>query len=245
MKKSTLFGTIVTVVWLLGAVGFLWYRWPAEGMKPNEIGDYIAGFVSPLAFLWLVLGYRQQGEELALNTEALRLQVEELKHSVAAQNALSETAREDLATVKAVNARAERERVLRRQPRLIFLLSSYTTTDAYWVFNFILENLGVDCSNVLLRAEPHTLQVNQTQWPKVTKSGGQNVIQVVVYPGGPIPSRVKLTFEYDDADGERMTAIGWWRFTFEAGSRQWDVKIENPKPVVADGSLSVAPSLSN
>lgn len=232
MKKSTLFGTIVTVVWLLGAAALLWYRWPADGMKLNEIGDYIAGFVSPLAFLWLVLGYRQQGEELALNTEALRLQVEELKHSVKAQNELSATAREDLAATKTIQARAERERVLRRQPRLIFSLGAYTAAPSSWIFDFRLENLGMDCSDVLLRVEPHTLQVNQTQWSKITKSGRQEVIQVVVYQGGPIPSHVKLILEYEDADGERMRAIGWWRFTFEPGSRQWHVKIENPKPAL-------------
>src|SRR5690606_28907410 len=30
----------------------------------NEAGDYLAGFLSPLFFFWLVLGYFQQGREL-------------------------------------------------------------------------------------------------------------------------------------------------------------------------------------
>ena len=45
----------------------------------NEFGDFIAGAFAPLAFLWLVLGYYQQGKELQQNTEALRLQADELK----------------------------------------------------------------------------------------------------------------------------------------------------------------------
>lgn len=47
----------------------------------NEWGDFMAGFFAPLAFMWLVLGYFQQGEELRQNTEALKLQAEELRSS--------------------------------------------------------------------------------------------------------------------------------------------------------------------
>ncbi|WP_149931189.1 hypothetical protein [Acinetobacter soli] len=56
-----------------------------SNLKLNEIGDYLAGVFAPLAFLWLVFGYYQQGQELKQNTEALRLQAEELKNSVEQQ----------------------------------------------------------------------------------------------------------------------------------------------------------------
>lgn len=51
-------------------------------LKLNEIGDLSAGVFGPVAFLWLVLGYVQQGRELKLSSEALQLQAKELKHSV-------------------------------------------------------------------------------------------------------------------------------------------------------------------
>jgi hypothetical protein len=61
-------------------------------MKPNEVGDLLAGIAGPLAFIWLVYGYffqgiaiRQQGEELKQNTKALHLQAKELKNSVEQQ----------------------------------------------------------------------------------------------------------------------------------------------------------------
>ncbi len=54
-------------------------------MKPNEWGDFLAGTFSPLAFMWLVFGYHQQGEELKQNTEVLRLQADELRNSVEQQ----------------------------------------------------------------------------------------------------------------------------------------------------------------
>lgn len=54
-------------------------------LKLNEIGDLAAGVFGPVAFLWLVLGYIQQGRELKLSSEALRLQADELKRSVEQQ----------------------------------------------------------------------------------------------------------------------------------------------------------------
>lgn len=42
-------------------------------IEPNELGDALAGAASPLAFLWLVLGYLRQGDDLRQNTDALRL----------------------------------------------------------------------------------------------------------------------------------------------------------------------------
>ena len=51
-------------------------------MDPNEWGDWAAGTFAPVAFLWLVLGYRQQAIELKQNTEALRRQERQLEAQV-------------------------------------------------------------------------------------------------------------------------------------------------------------------
>lgn len=51
----------------------------------NELGDFAAGIFAPLAFLWLVLGYRQQGKELSTSARALEAQVAELKANFALQ----------------------------------------------------------------------------------------------------------------------------------------------------------------
>lgn len=82
-----LFVWIVTVIWTVAVIGF-----PFSGILSvehpnhlNEWGDYLAGAFSPLAFLWLIMGYKQQGEELKQNTDALRLQAQELQNSVAEQ----------------------------------------------------------------------------------------------------------------------------------------------------------------
>lgn len=61
-------------------------------LKLNELGDFLAGAFGPVAFLWLVLGFLQQGRELKLSSDALRLQAEELKNSVEQQSIMASAA---------------------------------------------------------------------------------------------------------------------------------------------------------
>ncbi|HBM1771790.1 TPA: hypothetical protein LUJ47_003722, partial [Acinetobacter baumannii] len=56
------------------------------------MGDFFAGIFSPLAFLWVVVGYYQsqqalimQAEDLSQNTKALTAQVEEMKKTTEIQ----------------------------------------------------------------------------------------------------------------------------------------------------------------
>lgn len=79
MNRRTIGATVATVLWLVA--GIAWFSAHPEsfaGLKANQIGDFLAGFFAPLAFLWIVVAYLQQGDELRQNTEALRLQEEEL-----------------------------------------------------------------------------------------------------------------------------------------------------------------------
>lgn len=43
-----------------------------ENMEINELGDFLAGIFSPLAFLWLVLGFFQQKKELSLQIKEMQ-----------------------------------------------------------------------------------------------------------------------------------------------------------------------------
>lgn len=86
---SLIIVSIATIIYLL-FVYKLTNLGAFSKLKPNEVGDYLAGVFAPLAFLWLVFGYYQQGRELKLNTEALRLQADELKNAVDEQKRLNE-----------------------------------------------------------------------------------------------------------------------------------------------------------
>ena len=54
----------------------------------NAIGDFLAGVFGPLSIFWLILGFFQQGHELAQNNESLRRQADELQASVEQQKEL-------------------------------------------------------------------------------------------------------------------------------------------------------------
>ena len=61
-------GIGASFVYACGAVFILamnlYYSPPSPPLGLNEIGDYLAGAFSPLAFLWLVIGYLMQNREL-------------------------------------------------------------------------------------------------------------------------------------------------------------------------------------
>ena len=97
-------GFIVTSIWIVGIL-LLWIL--GDLKKPtslNELGDFLAGAFAPIAFLWLVLGYKQQGKQLDQNSiaisqqakalqqqaEVLKLQIDEMKESVKQQKELVE-----------------------------------------------------------------------------------------------------------------------------------------------------------
>ena len=58
-------------------------------MELNQIGDFLAGVFAPLAFVWIVVGYLQQSEELSL-------QVKELNAAVHQQAQMVKAAREQI-----------------------------------------------------------------------------------------------------------------------------------------------------
>jgi len=84
-------GAIFTTVYLSGFTWFIFDRLPQlQTMELNSVGDFLAGAFGPIAFFWLILGFMQQGAELRLSSEGLRMQADELKASVQQQTALVE-----------------------------------------------------------------------------------------------------------------------------------------------------------
>jgi hypothetical protein len=92
-KKLEFWGGAFTVIYLFVIGAFVTSRFDDFlGLKLNELGDFLAGSFGPIAFLWLVLGFLQQGRELKLSTDALKLQAEELKNSVEQQTIMAQAA---------------------------------------------------------------------------------------------------------------------------------------------------------
>lgn len=78
-----LVGFSLSILYLAGVVLYLYLQGqnPAD-LRLNELGDFLGGVSSPLAFLWLVLGFFQQSREIRLSGKALELQAKEMRRSV-------------------------------------------------------------------------------------------------------------------------------------------------------------------
>ena len=109
MKKLEFWGGCVTALYLALMGWWVWKKWgDFLSLDLNELGDFLAGTFGPIAFLWLVLGFLQQGRELKLSTDALQLQAEELRNSVAQQSIMAEAAVQQIdAARKAVELQME------------------------------------------------------------------------------------------------------------------------------------------
>lgn len=102
----------VTALWIFGALIYAYQmRVAFIAMTPSQFAEFLAGAFSPLAFLWLIFGYMQQGQELEQNTEALKLQAFELRQSAEQQRHLVEVTREQLMEERNYY-KEERERML-------------------------------------------------------------------------------------------------------------------------------------
>lgn len=117
-------------------------------MKPNEFGDLLAGIFSPLAFLWLVLGYFQQGDELRASVAALKLQGKELSNSVAQQKALVEVSKRQLEAEFDARRSSERDKEYQAQPRFQSNREITQHSKSVRSFLFRFQNIGADCSDV-------------------------------------------------------------------------------------------------
>ncbi|WP_228152938.1 MULTISPECIES: hypothetical protein [unclassified Acinetobacter] len=78
-KKSLNWGMGITVVWLAIIFIFWFFGDLKSPISLNELGDFLAGIVAPIAFLWLILGYVQQGKQLEQNSKSIRQQSESLQ----------------------------------------------------------------------------------------------------------------------------------------------------------------------
>ena len=148
---------LLSVVGLACTLAYFWFCWVVFGdrleriraLDLNEAGDFLAGVFGPVAFLWLVLGYFQQGIELSQNTKALELQVSELANSVEQQKQLVAATREQIAH--------ERDQARQKAlPRFILRTLSVNPSKAglpAW-YTLTLANEGGTCTDVHFSFQP-------------------------------------------------------------------------------------------
>ena len=122
-------------------------------MGPNEFGDLMAGVFAPLAFLWLVLGFFQQGQELKASVAALKIQGDELRNSVEQQRELVAASREQIALEQDQRKSALDERIREAQPVLIPKVDRSQYADGGIKFLLRFANLSKIASDVEVRID--------------------------------------------------------------------------------------------
>ena len=82
-RRLPMVGLALSALYVAGVAIYLVLQGqnPAD-LRLNELGDFLGGVSSPLAFLWLVLGFFQQSREIRLSNKALHLQAREMRRSV-------------------------------------------------------------------------------------------------------------------------------------------------------------------
>lgn len=147
--KSEVIGGVVTGLYLLLIVALVYWKWDTvPKLELNEFGDFLAGVFGPVAFLWLILGYIQQGRELKQSSKALQLQASELKNSVEQQAQLVAVGREQI-EVHAGALSQERQRYERgMNAYIIFSPIKSSISDTCVTQLFEVHNAGADVFDV-------------------------------------------------------------------------------------------------
>lgn len=221
-------GFIITGVWAALVAAYIIYTWPAVWeLDANELGDFAAGAAAPLAFLWLVLGFFQQGEELRNSGKALWLQGKELQASVEQQRDLVKATRDQL-EFESERLAAEREEIERKARPVLKLISDGNVPNdaATRLYRFRIMNSGNPCTDVAVYV------------------GSQKVSGEALLPAGsqtgfhlPLPydkdvGRIAITVTYLDA----RTLPGRATFTVSGKPGHFNIEVghEGATPLIPD-----------
>lgn len=166
-------------------------------MDPDEFATFLSGAFAPLAFLWLVLGFRQQGDELRNSAQALWLQGEELRNSVEQQRRLVEVSREQLSAEYAERLRIDAEQDKLAQPRLLLSQAGGTRSGGRVEFRYNLICGGPACTNVIVRSNEKIVMRKP-----LMGVAEENTLRFIYEPGD-IVGPLDLHVNYDDSHGRR------------------------------------------
>ncbi len=195
MKTRTLIGTIVSGLWTLLFVWLVYAkRTTLPALELNQWGDFFAGYAAPLALLWLVLGYLQQGDELEQNTQALLAQQKELKDQVEQTKHLVEASNRQAQASEKLAALSDAERVEQRRSTRALSLMDLRLQQTHGTYEsnltLSLRNNGAPGRRVSVVPEPnHRFHLSQTDF---LDTGA--IFDLTLF--GPLVFPVTLRFDY-------------------------------------------------
>lgn len=205
-KLFTWLGSIGTLAYS-GLLAYLIHRRWNElvALELNALGDFLAGAFGPLAILWLVLGYFQQGIELRLNSKALHLQAEELANSVEQQRELVKVARDQYhsdreAMEHQMKALADERERIRAAALPKFSLSFGGSHSAQSTHSIFFANYGQTCTGLRLVAERSDVHFQPDEILLVKT--GETVKFEFTIPTVPPFEETRVSLSFTDGRGE-------------------------------------------
>lgn len=212
----TKIGIAISALYLLGIYVTVSYKYADfTSLKLNEIGDFLAGVFAPLALLWLVIGYFQQGDELSQNSQALLLQAKELKQAAEHAGGMLEVARkEHELTIAKLNAehqeRIERDaqaseskekaRKMKIQPLFAFDSGDFHLDRT----DLDMKNHGQGCSDFTITIPPNEF-IELFDPVHDENMGPKREISVPIkLLARHVRGETPVILEWTDSDGERM-----------------------------------------
>lgn len=199
-------GGALTLTYLVIVVVVTWHRANTLMTMPlNEVGDFLAGAFGPVAFLWLVFGFLQQGDELRQGTKALELQASELKNSVEQQSIMAKAASEQIESQR----RSLQLQIEDREKSLLanFLIKTapipVDSQDDTTLFGFWLTNDGSDAHKVNVTFVPPVRGATNFNLGTVKATATGNFKVAFPMSGDGINGNCNV--EYEDNEGNIRT----------------------------------------
>ena len=199
-------GIFGTIVWGFIVAVTLRDEWnAAQQMALNEWGDFLAGLFTPIAFLWLVLGYFLQSKELRLNTKALELQQQELARQVEeTKNLVESTTRQAYAFERvAALSESEQEReaqIQRMEAQPIFANGRITSGGRE--IKTIIENRGKVAIEATLDSASNSLKLT---FPERWEPGNSAILIHDTRGGNVYP--IQFVIRYKDRFGDKHAKL--------------------------------------
>jgi len=236
--KRKFTGLILSGVWSLTVLATAYLLWPDNGLTLNELGDFLAGTMAPLAIFWLVLGFLQQGDELKQNTEALKLQAEELRQSVEQQKELVATNEKLVSLTTKSHQKAREQEIADIQPRLhikeTITNNLFENEIEFSVAHVTFVNSGGPARNALFYAESG-LKVRKNKHP-IIDNGTTFLLEIV----GPVDwnESTEFRFEYHDIRGVHQVQ----KYTMEGIGTHFVPKPFTPSTINLADLMKITPS---
>lgn len=172
-RKIFRVGVLLSATFLIALLIYCAVVWPSfKEMDPNEFGDFLAGVFGPLALLWVVLGFLQQGEELRDSRHALLLQAEELRLSVKAQNEMAQAAWEQLSLDREGFLAAKAKEL---EPVLVLFGAGSGSGGGKKYYRFNLKNHGALAQKIIISVDKPVRRLSPDYLPQMESQISQMI----------------------------------------------------------------------